>query len=229
MPKSRHVLVVGGAGYVGNVLVRRLLGAGYRVRVLDRLLFEHGAALAGLLDDEPAFSFLRGDLRDPNDRRARRSRGSPTSSLLAALVGDPICKNYPELRAERERRRVEAAVRALLGRGHRPLRLHLDLQQLRAPRERRAGDRGVGPGAALAVRRDEGRVRAPRARPRGGLGPLPDGAADRHGVRTLASGCGSTSRSRSSPARWRSARSSSSTTPTPGARTATSPTSRGRS
>ena len=42
------MLVVGGAGYVGNVLVRQLLAGGYRVRVLDRLLFDHGGALAGL-------------------------------------------------------------------------------------------------------------------------------------------------------------------------------------
>ncbi|MBZ5513947.1 MAG: NAD-dependent epimerase/dehydratase family protein, partial [Acidobacteriia bacterium] len=35
----KNVLVTGGAGYIGSVLVRRLIGAGYRVRVLDSLLF----------------------------------------------------------------------------------------------------------------------------------------------------------------------------------------------
>ena len=89
------MLVVGGAGYVGNALVRRLLGAGYRVRVLDGLLFDHGTALAGLLDDE-AFSFQRGDLRDEGDLD-RALEGITDVVLLAALVGDPICKKYPDL------------------------------------------------------------------------------------------------------------------------------------
>src|SRR5688500_2832812 len=95
MAEGRHVLVVGGAGYVGNALVRRLLGAGYRVRVLDRLLFEHGTALAGLLDDE-SFSFQRGDLRD-QAQLDRALEGITDVVLLAALVGDPICKKYPDL------------------------------------------------------------------------------------------------------------------------------------
>jgi nucleoside-diphosphate-sugar epimerase len=43
----RTILVTGGAGYIGSILVRRLLAAGYRVRVLDRLLFG-AASLQGL-------------------------------------------------------------------------------------------------------------------------------------------------------------------------------------
>ena len=37
---DRQVLVIGGAGYIGNVLVRRLLADGVRVRVLDKLLYD---------------------------------------------------------------------------------------------------------------------------------------------------------------------------------------------
>ena len=33
------ILVVGGAGYVGSILVRELLDKGYAVKVLDRLFF----------------------------------------------------------------------------------------------------------------------------------------------------------------------------------------------
>lgn len=92
---QRRVLVVGGAGYVGNVMVRRMLDAGYSVRVLDRLLFDHGAAIAPLLEN-PDFSLAMGDMRD---RKAvdLALDGITDVALLAGLVGDPITKTYPEL------------------------------------------------------------------------------------------------------------------------------------
>lgn len=95
---ERRVLVVGGAGYVGNVLVRRLLAAGYDVRLLDCLLFDHGSALAGLFE-EPGFELRRGDLRRPDDVEPALD-GVTDVVLLASLVGDPISRKYPELARE---------------------------------------------------------------------------------------------------------------------------------
>ena len=40
-PRRRTVLVVGGAGYIGSVLVRKLLADGWAVRVLDLFLYDH--------------------------------------------------------------------------------------------------------------------------------------------------------------------------------------------
>jgi nucleoside-diphosphate-sugar epimerase len=92
---SRHVLVIGGAGYLGNTLVRRLLAAGNRVRVLDLLIFDHGAALAGLWEN-PDFSFVHGDLRDPETMRETLD-GITDVVHLAAIVGDPAASKYPDL------------------------------------------------------------------------------------------------------------------------------------
>jgi nucleoside-diphosphate-sugar epimerase len=95
---DRHVLVVGGAGYLGNVLVRKLLRDGHRVRVLDKLIFGHGSALAGILE-EPGLSFVHGDLLD-DEALGRSLEGVTDVVLLAAMVGDPVCKKYPELARE---------------------------------------------------------------------------------------------------------------------------------
>ena len=75
---DRDVLVVGGAGYVGSVLTRKLLAAGHRVRVLDRLLFDHGTVLSGLVE-EPSFQFMRGDLNDEGAAGEGARREQPTS------------------------------------------------------------------------------------------------------------------------------------------------------
>lgn len=64
MDASRNdkVLVTGGAGFLGSVLTRLLLADGYRVCVLDDLLYG-GAGLLGVWS-EPGFDFVRGDVHD---------------------------------------------------------------------------------------------------------------------------------------------------------------------
>jgi nucleoside-diphosphate-sugar epimerase len=92
---NRHVLLVGGAGYIGSVLCRRLLSEGYKVRVLDLLVYGNGTSISGLLEN-PNFSFVRGDFCDAGLLK-RVLTGASDVVLLAALVGEPICKKYPEL------------------------------------------------------------------------------------------------------------------------------------
>lgn len=95
---QRKVLVVGGAGYIGNLLVRKLLGQGFRVTVLDSLLFDNAVSLAGVLD-EPRLEFVAADLRDEATLDAVLEEATDVV-LLAALVGDPICSAHPELARE---------------------------------------------------------------------------------------------------------------------------------
>src|SRR3954469_5958263 len=56
------VLVTGGAGYIGSIPVRRLLHCGYRVRVLDRLMYGDGAIRALYSNDR--LEMVVGDFRD---------------------------------------------------------------------------------------------------------------------------------------------------------------------
>ncbi|NIS83332.1 MAG: NAD-dependent epimerase/dehydratase family protein [Anaerolineales bacterium] len=94
---SRHVLITGGAGYIGSMLVGALLRRGEWVTVADNLLFGGGSLLPYLAD--PAFRFLREDVCRPGllDRveQASQSSGAPPLSAivhLAAIVGFPACQ-----------------------------------------------------------------------------------------------------------------------------------------
>jgi len=94
-PGEREVLVIGGAGYVGTALTRELLSSGYRVRVVDNLLYGHGFAVRQFLSD-PNYTFIKGDLRNAQDMENALD-GVSDVVLLAGLVGDPICKKYSDM------------------------------------------------------------------------------------------------------------------------------------
>lgn len=90
---GRHVLLLGGAGYVGSVLAPRLLERGYRVRCLDLLIYgQHTAVLPFL--SHPAYEFRYGDIACPASVDAALE-GVSDVVILAGLVGDPITKKYP--------------------------------------------------------------------------------------------------------------------------------------
>ncbi|MEW5795200.1 MAG: NAD(P)-dependent oxidoreductase [Candidatus Zixiibacteriota bacterium] len=93
--EHRHVLVVGGAGYIGSVLCGVLLDRGWRVRVLDALLYDNSSALDHLAGHS-MFSLIKGDLRVRSDTQGAMEEITDVV-LLAALVGDPICRKYPDL------------------------------------------------------------------------------------------------------------------------------------
>ena len=86
--KPTHVLVTGGAGYIGSVLCKQLLDRGYRVTVLDNFLYRQNS----LLDCCPfeTFRVVRGDCRDERIV-TDLLRDADVIIPLAALVGAPLC------------------------------------------------------------------------------------------------------------------------------------------
>lgn len=85
---TAHVLITGGAGYIGSVLCRQLLDHGYRVTVLDNFMYRQNS----LLDccAEASFQVVRGDCRDERVV-ADLLRDADIIIPLAALVGAPLC------------------------------------------------------------------------------------------------------------------------------------------
>ncbi len=86
--KIEDVLVVGGAGYIGSVLTKQLLDAGYRVRILDMELF--GIDSLSEMLSHPRLDVMKGDFRNIEDV-VRALRGMDSVVHLAAIVGDPAC------------------------------------------------------------------------------------------------------------------------------------------
>jgi len=82
------VLVTGGAGYIGSILVRKLLQKGYKVRVLDKFLF--GIESLKEISANPNLKIIVGDIRNINDVKPAVT-GVDHIVHLAAIVGDPAC------------------------------------------------------------------------------------------------------------------------------------------
>ncbi|HEX7621792.1 MAG TPA: NAD(P)-dependent oxidoreductase [Anaerolineales bacterium] len=93
MDSKGHILVTGGAGYIGSLLTAELLRLGNQVTVLDSLLYS-GESLLGFLH-HPNFHFAKADVTEPGAVRSslRRDWSKPDMVVhLAAIVGFPACQ-----------------------------------------------------------------------------------------------------------------------------------------
>lgn len=85
------VYVTGGAGYVGAILIPKLLREGYQVSVID--LFIYGEEV---LPEHPNLTKIRGDIRD-RDLLASTIPGHDAVIHLACISNDPSFDLDPEL------------------------------------------------------------------------------------------------------------------------------------
>ncbi len=89
----KKILIIGGEGYIGNVLVQNLLDVGHAVVSYDNLLFNNQHCILHKIHN-PNYQFVFGDMLDTVELEKALSDVDKVV-LLAGLVGDPITKKYP--------------------------------------------------------------------------------------------------------------------------------------
>ena len=94
MSDKHTVLVTGGAGYVGAVLVPKLLAAGHRVRVLDT--YWYGDFVLSAVKGHHALTEIKADLRD-RDALDYALAGCTAVIHLACVSNDPSFELDPSL------------------------------------------------------------------------------------------------------------------------------------
>ena len=91
----KRILLIGGAGYIGTVLIKYLLNKKYHVTCLDNLIYNNSYSLSEFKKNNE-FNFVLGDLRNDLLMDELLSKCDATI-ILAGLVGDFITKKYPEI------------------------------------------------------------------------------------------------------------------------------------
>ena len=89
--EKQSVFITGGAGYVGAILVPRLLQEGHRVTVLDLMIYGED-----VLPKNPALSVINGDIRNQELMKSSIP-GHDVVIHLACISNDPSFELNPEL------------------------------------------------------------------------------------------------------------------------------------
>ena len=114
---DRHVLITGGAGYIGSLLTSELLLSGFKVTVIDSLLFG-GDSLVPFLP-HPNFRFFKADV---TERRAVKDAVRGDTAASRRWRRRVRGRRLPRARLSRAgpKRRSRAPRRALVARGVEP-------------------------------------------------------------------------------------------------------------
>ena len=90
----KNVLLIGGEGYIGNIVAQNLMSNGSIVTSYDNLMYNNHQCVLNKIQLDNC-NFIYGDMQN-KERLESVIENSDAVVLLAGLVGDPITKKYPE-------------------------------------------------------------------------------------------------------------------------------------
>ena len=89
----KKIILIGGSGYIGTVLTKRLLDDGFYVKNIDFHMYNNNQAIDGFTNN-PNYEHEKQDFAIKDNIKI--SKDFDTVVLLGGLVGDPITKKYPK-------------------------------------------------------------------------------------------------------------------------------------
>lgn len=95
-----NILITGGAGYIGNVLIRTLLKVKKinKITIIDKFFFKQEKTLEPL-KNEKRLMIIKDNIK--NEKLLKKEiKSNDVIIPLAAVVGAPACEKYPELAEE---------------------------------------------------------------------------------------------------------------------------------
>tara|TARA_B100001057_G_C22861993_1_gene954906 strand:- start:3547 stop:4485 length:939 start_codon:yes stop_codon:yes gene_type:complete len=95
-----NILITGGAGYIGNVLIRTLLKIKKinKITIIDKFFFKQEKTLESL-KNEKRLVIIKDNIK--NEKLLKKEiKSNDVIIPLAAVVGAPACEKYPELAEE---------------------------------------------------------------------------------------------------------------------------------
>lgn len=90
----KKIILVGGAGYIGRVVSRKLTNSGYEVTAFDNLIYSQENSVQHI-KNKNLYKFVYGDVRE-YDKINSLIKKFDIVIILSGLVGDPITKKYKD-------------------------------------------------------------------------------------------------------------------------------------
>lgn len=89
-----NILLIGGGGYIGNVVAEFFLKKNYDVTIVDNFIYNHSSSINKIKKFSKIKIFKNSIMQI--DLLKKNIKNYDAVVLLAGLVGDPITKKYPE-------------------------------------------------------------------------------------------------------------------------------------
>ena len=94
---EKKILILGGSGYIGTVLISELLKKKLKVINMDNHLFGNGVHKENHINGiDENYEFINSNISEI-EKFDKKLNGVSDVIILAAIVGDPLSKKYPEL------------------------------------------------------------------------------------------------------------------------------------